>query len=114
LSFAHSSAQACIFSRGAGGNRGGGTEVSGGGGTGKRVFGGAPWACPLSSRGSRGAAGVLAFFFFFASSRGFTAAGLPETGVADVVGAASAFPLSAAASVKIKNARNTHDRGEDG
>jgi hypothetical protein len=42
LSFVHSSAQACILSRDAAGNLGGGVEVSGGGGTGNKAFGGAP------------------------------------------------------------------------
>ncbi|MFY9831942.1 MAG: hypothetical protein WAK66_04405 [Methylocystis sp.] len=56
MSFVHSSAQACIFSREAGGNLGGGKEVSGGGGTGKGAFGGgAPWTCAASFFGSRGA-----------------------------------------------------------
>jgi len=111
LSFVHSSAQACIFSREAAGNLGGGAEVSGGGGTGKGVFGGAPWTRAASFFGSRGAtcdgaiwdggfrsagAGALSFFFF-ASARGFPGAVFPAVGCAFVfsavvVGAASAFP----------------------
>jgi hypothetical protein len=109
LSFVHSSAQACIFSREAGGNLGGGAEVSGGGGTSKGVFGGAPWTCAASLFGSRGAtwdggacdgatcgrgfrsAGAGAFSFFFASSRGFPGAVFPAVGFAFVF-SASAIP----------------------
>jgi hypothetical protein len=109
LSFIHSSAQACIFSREAGGNLGGGAEVSGGGGTGKGVFGGALWTCAASFFGSRGAtwdggawdgatracgfrpAGAGVFSFFFASSRGFPGAVFPAVGFAFVF-SASAIP----------------------
>jgi hypothetical protein len=109
LSFIHSSAQACIFSRAAGGNLGGGAEVSGGGGTGKGGFGGAPWTRAASFFGSRGAtwdcgawdgatwdggfrsAGAGAFSFFFAWSRGFPGAVFPAVGFAFVF-SASAIP----------------------
>jgi len=105
----HSSAQACIFSREAAGNLGGGAEVSGGGGAGKGAFGGAAWTRVASFFGSRGAtwegaardgatcgcgfrsAGAGAFSFFFASSRGFPAAVFPAVGFAFVF-SASAIP----------------------
>jgi hypothetical protein len=120
LSFVHSSAQACIFSREAGGNLGGGAEVSGGGGTSKGAFGGAPWTRAASFFGSRGAtwgggawdgatwegatwgrgfrsAGAGALSFFFASSRSFPGAVFPAVGFAFVfpavvVVSASAIP----------------------
>jgi hypothetical protein len=118
LSFVHSSAQACIFPREAGGNLGGGAEVSGGGGTGKGAFGGATWTRVASFFGSRGAtwdgatwdgsawdgvtwggatwgglrsAGAGAFSFFFASSRGFAGTVFPAVGFAFVF-SASAIP----------------------
>lgn len=98
FSFAHSTAQACIVSREAGGNLGGGSVVSGGGGTGKRVFGGAFSTGTFSSFGlcggmRRGGCGLWvapmgASVFFFAFSRGFPETTLPAMGLASVVVAA--------------------------
>jgi hypothetical protein len=123
LSFVHSSAQACIFSREAGGNLGGGAEVSGGGGSGKGAFGGTPWTRAGSFLGSRGArcaggfrsaaAGALSFFFL-TSSRGFLGTVFPAVVSGDGFGSASASPHGTLApSARIKNARaNPHDRGD--
>jgi hypothetical protein len=90
FSFAHSTAQACIVSREAGGNLGGGSLVSGGGGTGKRVFDGAFSTGTFSSFGLCGVrvAPMGATVFFFAFSRGFPETTLLAMGLASVVVAA--------------------------
>ncbi|MGA9825410.1 MAG: hypothetical protein WBQ53_11325 [Methylocystis sp.] len=108
MSLVHWSAQACICSREAAGNLGGGAEVSGGGGVGKGAFGAASGTRAASFFGSRGAAwegaacgcgfrsaGAGAFSFFFTSSRRFPGAVFPAVGFAYVFSAVVVVSASA-------------------